>query len=176
MQFEWNEDKNQANRARHGLDFQTAALVFRDPHVLSGLDRHYDDIEERWYSIGRVETTVLYVAHTVWRTTMEKKLSASSRPAKQRRVKNEDITLNKQSSAQLLALESQIIDTTDPDTPEVTDWSTAERGKFYRPLKEQVTINLDTDVLAWFKQQHEPYQTLINAACRQYMEQPSKHS
>jgi uncharacterized protein len=66
MQFEWDENKNQANWARHGLDFQTAALVFRDPHVLSGLDRRYDDIEEHWYSIGRVETTVIYVAHTVW--------------------------------------------------------------------------------------------------------------
>lgn len=84
--------------------------------------------------------------------------------------------LNEQSSAQLLALESQTVDTTDPDAPEVTDWSTAERGKFYRPLKEQVTLHLDEDVLAWFKQQPEPYQTLINAACRQYMEQHSKHS
>jgi uncharacterized protein (DUF4415 family) len=107
---------------------------------------------------------------------MEKKSSASSQPAKQRRVKNEDITLNEQGRAQLLALENQAVDTTDPDAPEVTDWSTAERGKFYRPLKEQVTIHLDTDVLAWFKQQHEPYQTLINAACRQYMEQHTECS
>ena len=50
---------------------------------------------------------------------MEKKSSASSRPAKRRRVKNEDI-FNEQGRAQLLALENQAIDTTDPDAPEVT--------------------------------------------------------
>jgi uncharacterized protein (DUF4415 family) len=83
---------------------------------------------------------------------------------------------NEQSGAQLLALENQGIDTTAPDAPEVTDWSTVERGKFYRPLKEQVTIHLDSDVLAWCKQQPEPYQTLINTACQQYMEQHTKRS
>ena len=66
MQFEWDESKNQANQAKHGLDFQTAALVFRDPRILSGLDRRYADVEERWYSIGRIGTTVIYVAHTTW--------------------------------------------------------------------------------------------------------------
>ena len=34
MQFEWDESKNQENQAKHGLDFQTAALVFRDPRIL----------------------------------------------------------------------------------------------------------------------------------------------
>jgi uncharacterized protein (DUF4415 family) len=56
------------------------------------------------------------------------------------------------------------------DAPEVTDWSAGERGKFYRPVKEQVTLRLDADVLHWFKQSGSGYQTRINAALRRFVE------
>ena len=55
------------------------------------------------------------------------------------------------------------------DIPEVTDWSDAERGAFYRPLKKQITLRLDADVLAWFRAQGERYQTRINEALREYI-------
>jgi len=29
--------------------------------------------------------------------------------------------------------------------PEVLDWSNAQRGKFYRPLKQQLTLRLDAE-------------------------------
>lgn len=52
------------------------------------------------------------------------------------------------------------------DIPETTpsQWAMAERGKFYRPVKDQVTLRLDRYVLEWFKQNHPRYQTAINAA------------
>ena len=56
------------------------------------------------------------------------------------------------------------------DASEVTDWSAAERGKFYRPVNEQVTLRLDADVLHWFKQSGKGYQTRINAALRRFVE------
>ena len=56
------------------------------------------------------------------------------------------------------------------DAPETTDWSVAERGKFFRPVKEQVTLRLDADVLHWFKQSGKGYQTRINAALRRFVE------
>ncbi|MFO1428725.1 MAG: BrnT family toxin [Candidatus Competibacteraceae bacterium] len=65
MQFEWDEHKNKRNQRKHGLSFETVALVFRDPNVLSELDKRYEDIEERWYSIGRIGITVVYVSHTI---------------------------------------------------------------------------------------------------------------
>jgi len=37
------------------------------------------------------------------------------------------------------------------DMPEVTDWSDARRGLFYRPLKKQLTLRLDADVVAWLR-------------------------
>lgn len=63
------------------------------------------------------------------------------------------------------------IDLTDPDAPEVRDWSGAVRGAFYRPVKQPVTMRLDADVLAWFKSQGDArgYQTRINAALREYI-------
>src|SRR5690349_25159941 len=36
------------------------------------------------------------------------------------------------------------------DIPEARDWSGAKRGLFYRPVKKQLTLRIDADVIAWF--------------------------
>jgi uncharacterized protein (DUF4415 family) len=48
--------------------------------------------------------------------------------------------------------------------------------EFYRPLKKPVTLRLDADVLAWFKREGRRYQTRINQALRQVMENEVKGS
>ena len=58
------------------------------------------------------------------------------------------------------------------DIPEVQDWSGAKRGLFYRPIKKQITLRLDADLIDWFKTHHlldEGYQTSINRALREYI-------
>lgn len=66
MQFEWNQDKDRANQAKHKVSFETACLVFNDPHHLSIHDRH-EDSEERWQTLGMVDDIVMIlVAHTVF--------------------------------------------------------------------------------------------------------------
>ena len=55
------------------------------------------------------------------------------------------------------------------DIPEVTDWSNAVVGKFYRPIKKSLTIRIDADVLAWLKGQGKGYQTRINVLLRKAM-------
>ncbi len=59
--------------------------------------------------------------------------------------------------------------------PEVRDWSRAKRGVFYRPLKQQLTLRLDADVIAWFKH-HAPkgYQTDINCALREHVQRRAR--
>lgn len=60
------------------------------------------------------------------------------------------------------------------DIPEKLDWSNAVRGKFYRPVKQQLTLRLDADVVHWFKTHakgERGYQTKINAALRRFVEQ-----
>ena len=76
--------------------------------------------------------------------------------------------------AQIRALESlpdDQIDTT--DAPEILDWSDAKRGVFYRPVKQQITLRIDADVIAWFKAQAQGgrgYQTDINSALREHVQ------
>jgi uncharacterized protein (DUF4415 family) len=70
----------------------------------------------------------------------------------------------------LASLPDDAIDTS--DAPELLDWSGAERGLFYRPVKQQLTLRLDADVVAWFKKHttaEEGYQTRINRALREYV-------
>ena len=78
----------------------------------------------------------------------------------------------KQEIEQLAKLPDSKIDTT--DIPAVTDWTGAERGKFYRPVKKQITLRLDVDMLEWFKSQGTKYQTRINEALREYMDEHRK--
>jgi len=62
------------------------------------------------------------------------------------------------------------------DMPERIDWSGAERGRFYRPVKQQLTLRLDADVVHWFKTHAlgGGYQTRINQALRDYVEEHRK--
>ena len=55
------------------------------------------------------------------------------------------------------------------DIDEVADWSSALRGRFYRPRKKAISLRLDMDVLEWLKAQPGPYTTRINELCRSEM-------
>ncbi|MGH8274447.1 MAG: BrnA antitoxin family protein [Gammaproteobacteria bacterium] len=73
---------------------------------------------------------------------------------------------------QLSKLDEDSIDTR--DIPEVSDWAGAERARFYRPVKQQITLRIDADLLAWFRTHNRRYQTGINAALRDYVEHHRK--
>ncbi|MGN6365855.1 BrnA antitoxin family protein [Asticcacaulis taihuensis] len=79
--------------------------------------------------------------------------------------------------AELLALEAmpdEAIDTS--NIASVTDWSGARRGMLYRPIKQQLSLRLDADVVAWFKGAGDGYHTRINRALREYVERYSKRA
>jgi uncharacterized protein (DUF4415 family) len=67
----------------------------------------------------------------------------------------------------LAAMAEEDIDTS--DIPEVLDWSGAKRGLFYRPVKQQLTLRLDADVIDWFRREGTGYQSRMNAALREYV-------
>jgi uncharacterized protein (DUF4415 family) len=67
----------------------------------------------------------------------------------------------------LAAMAEEDIDTS--DIPEVTDWSGAKRGLFYRPVKQQLTLRLDADVIDWFRREGTGYQSRMNAALREHV-------
>lgn len=63
MSWIWDTEKNRANKRKHGLSFETAALVFDDPLALSRIDTAARE-EERWQTVGIVGGIVLLVVHT----------------------------------------------------------------------------------------------------------------
>jgi hypothetical protein len=62
LRWIWEPKKAAANRAKHGLSFETAARVFDDPLHASKLDPHQDG--DRWNTIGLVGPVLLFVVHT----------------------------------------------------------------------------------------------------------------
>lgn len=60
----------------------------------------------------------------------------------------------------------------DIDTSDVAELDDAffSQAQLRVPAKQTVTIRLDSDVLAWFKEQGAGYQTRINQLLRQYMQ------
>lgn len=78
---------------------------------------------------------------------------------------------------ELVKLDALPVDQIDTsDIPELTNekWAGANRGRFYRPIKQQITARLDADVLAWLKAGGQGYQTRMNAILRRAMLAESK--
>ncbi|MGA2234915.1 MAG: BrnA antitoxin family protein [Terriglobales bacterium] len=82
----------------------------------------------------------------------------------------------KRQLAALAALPDDQIDTSDiPELPPDA-WKNAVRGKFYRPVKQAVSMRLDADVVAWLKKRGKGYQTRVNSILRQTMLADSKRA
>jgi uncharacterized protein len=64
IRFEWDKSKAQANRAKHGVSFELAEEVFKDPFAIELLDDRKDYEEERYIMLGAAGGRVLYVAFT----------------------------------------------------------------------------------------------------------------
>jgi uncharacterized protein (DUF4415 family) len=57
------------------------------------------------------------------------------------------------------------------DAPEVHPVpSEIHVGRFYRPIKQLVSLRVDADVLAWFRARGKGYQTHMNEALRRAMQ------
>ncbi len=65
VRLEWDPAKNLSNHRKHGLSFEEAGLVFRDPLHVTIADRS-EDREERWKTFGMVRgVLLLIVVHTM---------------------------------------------------------------------------------------------------------------
>lgn len=80
------------------------------------------------------------------------------------------LTANQQRRlAALAAMPDAPVDTS--DIPEMSEAALAAmtKGRFYRPVKQQITARVDADVLVWLKSQGKGYQALMNAILRREM-------
>jgi uncharacterized DUF497 family protein len=61
VSFEWNEQKNLLNRAKHTIDFEDATEIFYGPIFLRRSDRNN---EERWVAVGSLANRLIAVVFT----------------------------------------------------------------------------------------------------------------
>jgi len=182
IRFEWNEAKAKSNERKHGIRFEDAMLVFADPYALVEQDR-VEGGELRWQTLGLVGDIVLIlVAHTV-RTSKKAKSSASSQLEEHFGRSANDMTKivkKSLSDSRLTARHKRGLEKVSrrpdseintSDIPELTEkfWQNAVRNPFYRPLKQQLTLRLDADIIAWLRRQGRGYQTRANALLREAM-------
>jgi uncharacterized DUF497 family protein len=65
LEFEWHDAKAEANLQAHGVSFELAKTVFKDPFAIERLDDREEYGEERFVMIGMAEGRVLlFVAYT----------------------------------------------------------------------------------------------------------------
>ena len=62
--FEWDGDREAENKAKHGVDFETAQYAFFDKRRLIVHDAEHSSLEERWFCIGKVKERILTVRFT----------------------------------------------------------------------------------------------------------------
>ena len=130
--FEWDPAKAASNRSKHGISFEQAATIFRDPRQISVADDEHSDDEERWATIGfDSQGTLLVVIHTY---REDSRNSVSIRIISARRATRQE--------AGQYAEFGQYTKMT-----EQFDFSKGERGKFYRQdAVLHIPIYLDPDV------------------------------
>jgi len=82
--FEWDEEKNQINLRKHGIDFSDAAQIFFDENRIERPDLLHSEDEDRWQVIGMVED-ILFVVYTE-REDRTRIISARKAKPKERRI------------------------------------------------------------------------------------------
>ncbi len=61
---EWDDNKNKINIKKHGIDFESAALVFTDENRIEYYDSLHSIEEDRYVVIGCVHN-ILFVVYTI---------------------------------------------------------------------------------------------------------------
>ncbi len=71
----------------------------------------------------------------------------------------------------LATLPDTTIDTSDIPLLDDDFWRSARPNPYYRPIKRQLTLRLDADIIAWLRAAGPGYQTRLNTLLRQAMRQ-----
>jgi uncharacterized DUF497 family protein len=83
MGFEWDENKNNSNKEKHGIDFNDAKEVFKDENSKVGPDLRKVYGEVRWKIIGKIYGSIISVIYTV-RNKATRLISARKASGKER--------------------------------------------------------------------------------------------
>ncbi len=84
LKFEWDENKNTINKAKHKVSFEEAQSVFYDPDALLIADPDHFIYEERFIILGVSEKSNLLVVCHCYRQSETVIRIISARPATKR--------------------------------------------------------------------------------------------
>jgi len=90
LEFEWDDAKNAANAAKHGVGFVIARNVFKDVFAVELVDDRQDYGEERYNIIGMVEGRMLLVVYTMRGEVIRIISARGATPHEQRRYHEEN--------------------------------------------------------------------------------------
>ena len=81
---EWDDNKNRINIQKHGISFETAALVFADEERIEYYDKLHSINEDRYVVLGCVQD-ILFVVYTM-RDEAARIISARMANSTERRI------------------------------------------------------------------------------------------
>lgn len=155
----WSDEKAEANYRKHGVRFDEAEMVFWDPyHVIVDDPLHSFD-EDRFYAIGETFLDrTLFVSYTIrndypWLISARK----ATRAEKRRYMRGDRIRDRADESDEGINFD---------DIPEMTDFSTAVRGRHYMPGMSMHRVSIADDIVPYF-----PDEEPVNDALRQLMKE-----
>ena len=90
--FEWDEIKAAKNYAMHGVSFEAAREVFKDPFALEWLDKREAYGEDRFVIIGMAEGRLLYIAYTMRGDVIRIISARGAEPYERRRYHEENFS------------------------------------------------------------------------------------
>ncbi|MGA3373539.1 MAG: BrnT family toxin [Terracidiphilus sp.] len=86
----WDPGKAAVNLAKHGVDFEEAATVFRDPLLLVQPDLEHSEDEDRWLALGKsARQMLLVVVHTENEQTIRLISARKAQPRERRRYEQQ---------------------------------------------------------------------------------------
>ena len=81
LEFEWDPNKNEINKKKHGLSFETAKEVFYDEFALLFDDPDHSIEEERFLIIGAIKSEKICIVSHCYRSKENRIRIISARQA-----------------------------------------------------------------------------------------------
>ena len=164
LNFAWDPHKNEINQKKHGLSFEEAKEVFYDESAILFDDPDHSIEEEHFLILGAIKSKQICIVSHCYRDNENCIRIISVRRA----TKSEQQVYFRGIWGEVMRDEYNITELNPRKNPYV--------GR----LKRQITINIDSSTIDYFKALAEeegiPYQTLINlylrdcAACRRKLQ------
>jgi hypothetical protein len=89
MEFEWDPQKAEANKRKHGISFYEAATIFGDPLAITFSDQDHSFDENRYITFGLSRFNQLLVVSNSYRGEKFRIISARLMTRQERKIYEE---------------------------------------------------------------------------------------